>query len=144
MFEALRSFCSRFSKSASQGGSLQKVRGEKGERHAAQFLKREKGFKVLVQNWRSGRDELDLICRDGAVLVCVEVKTRAVDALVPGYYAVDARKKQALLRAFRSYLKTLSHRPNTFRFDVVEVRLGNSGEVVRILHYPNVPLSPKH
>jgi len=135
-------FFSRFRKTASV--SIQKERGDRGERHAARFLKKEKGFTVLAQNWRAGRDELDLICRDGSVLVCVEVKTRSEDALVSGYHAVNARKKQALLRAFRAYLKKLSQKPRTVRFDVVEVRLGNTGEVVRIFHYPNVPLFPKH
>jgi putative endonuclease len=142
VLDRFRNFLNHFREQPS--ASLQKTRGDLGERHAACFLKKEKGFKVLAQNWRSGRDELDLICRDGSVFVCVEVKTRSESARVPGYYSVNARKKQALLRACRAYLRNLSQRPNTLRFDVVEVRLGNTGEVVRILHYPNVPLFPKH
>lgn len=142
MLDGFRRCFSRFRKKTSV--SIQKERGDHGERRAAHFLKKEKGFTVLAQNWRAGRDELDLVCRDGSVLVCVEVKTRSEEALVSGYHAIDARKKQALLRGFRAYLKKLSQRPKTLRFDVVEVRLGNTGEVVRISHYPNVPLFPKH
>ena len=138
----IRTFLDCFRKKTSV--SLQKERGDHGERHAARFLKKEKGYIVLAQNWRAGRDELDLVCRDGSSLVCVEVKTRSDNALVSGYHAVNARKKQALLRAFRVYLRKLSRKPRTIRFDVVEVRLGNTGEVVGIFHYPNVPLFPKH
>ncbi|HEY9247904.1 MAG TPA: YraN family protein, partial [Rariglobus sp.] len=65
--------------------------GERGERLAAAFLKR-LNYKVVARNWRSPRDrrdEIDLVCLDGEVLVFVEVKTRAADALVSGYHAVD-------------------------------------------------------
>ncbi|MGA3007282.1 MAG: YraN family protein, partial [Opitutaceae bacterium] len=99
--------------------------GAAGERTAAEFLRRECGFSVVARNWRSPRDrrdELDLVCRDGEVLVFVEVKTRADTARVPGYSAIDARKKRALRRACSAYLRALGRaRPLTFRFDVVEL-----------------------
>jgi putative endonuclease len=46
------------------------------------------------------------------------VKTRPASALVPGYYAVNRRKKQVLRRAIHAYLTQLRLRPRTFRFDV--------------------------
>lgn len=125
--------------------------GEAGERLAADFLRRERGFAVVVRNWRSPRDrraELDLVCRDGDVLVFVEVKTRTAGALVPGYYAVDGRKKRALRRACEAYLAQLAAPPRTFRFDVVEVALpaapgpADAAPVVR--HFENIPLFSKH
>jgi putative endonuclease len=130
--------------------------GAAGERVAAEFLQRERGFVVVVRNWRSlrdRRDELDLVCRDGEVLVFVEVKTRAAQALVPGYDAINARKKKALRRACATYLRALgAARPRTFRFDVVEVathlggaksdRVGGGPPEVR--HFENVPLFPKN
>jgi putative endonuclease len=129
------------------GGS----RGESGERLAAEFLRRERGFAVVVRNWRSPRDrraELDLVCRDGEALVFVEVKTRAAGAVVPGYYAVDRRKRRALLRACEAYLAQLAPRPRTFRFDVVEVALpapaAPAGAVPEVRHFENIPLFPKH
>lgn len=123
-------------------------RGETGERLAADFLRRERNFKVVVRNWRSPRDrraELDLVCRDGAVLVFVEVKTRTVGALVPGYFAVDRRKKRALLRVCGAYLAQLAPRPDTFRFDIVEVALPADGAdgVPVVRHFANIPLFPK-
>lgn len=118
--------------------------GGPGRASGGRFLKNRHGFTVLIQNWRNPRDlreEIDLVCRDGEVLVFVEVKARAVGALVTGYYAVDERKKRALRRSVHAYLAALSTPPRTFRFDVVEVTL--SGRLPpQVMHYANAPLFP--
>lgn len=120
--------------------------GAYGERCAAAWLRRERGFGIVARNWRSPkdrRDEIDLVCDDRGVLVFVEVKARAADALVPGYHAINARKKRALRRAMGVYLRQLPLKPRTFRFDVVEVMLWPGGKE-SILHFENVPLFSKH
>ncbi|MES2697723.1 MAG: YraN family protein [Verrucomicrobiota bacterium] len=137
-------------------------RGERGERLAAEWLKRERGFSIVARNWRNPRDrreEIDLVCMDGDILVFVEVKTRTPGALVPGYYAIDERKKRALRRAIEAYLAGLNPRtrPKTYRFDVVEIALpaagvaggaGGAGGAAagepEILHFENVPLFAKY
>lgn len=127
-------------------------RGVRGERLAADWLRRKRGFALVAQNWRNPRNrrqEIDLVCRDGDVLVFVEVKARATGALVPGYFAVDRRKRRALKRAIHSYLVQLRERPRTFRLDVVEVSLAADGKVgeanaTEVLHFENVPLFSKH
>ena len=119
--------------------------GAQGEQAAADFLSTRHGFKVVARNWhspRDRRDEIDLVCRDGEVLVFVEVKARAADALVPGYHAVNERKKRALRRAVHAYLGALTHPPRSFRFDVVEVSLRDRLPP-QCLHFENVPLFPK-
>jgi len=93
--------------------------GEAGERAAERFLRERHGYEVVARNWRHRRDEIDLVCRDRDVLVFIEVKARSSGALVPGYYAVDRRKKKALRRAIHAFLTSLKTRPRTFRFDVV-------------------------
>lgn len=133
--------------------------GERGERLAAEWLRKEKGFSVVTRNWRSPRDrrdEIDLVCRDGEVLVFVEVKARTAEALVPGYHAVDQRKKRVLRRAIEAYLGGLreAEKPRTFRFDVVEVSFGRlaaeqgkgraAPEKTEILHFENVELFSKY
>ena len=119
--------------------------GARGEQAAADFLRTRQGFAILTRNWRSPRDqrdEIDLVCRDGDVLVFVEVKARAAGALVSGYHAVDERKKRALRRAVQAYLGQLVPPPRTFRFDIVEVTL--SGHLPpQVMHYENAPLFPK-
>jgi putative endonuclease len=128
--------------------------GAQGERAAADFLRRRKGYAIVVSNWRNPRDrrdELDLVCRDGETLVFVEVKARAAGALVPGYHAVDRRKKRVLRRTIEAYLKQLAVRPRSFRLDVVEVALppesataGAEPGDAEILHFENIPLFGKH
>jgi putative endonuclease len=125
--------------------ALSALAGRNGEAKAARFLRRKSGFKLVARNWRNPRDrreEIDLIARDGAVLVFVEVKARAAGARVPGYYAVDWRKRRALRRACRAYLALLRPKPRTFRLDIVEVELAPGEPVIR--HFRNIPLFPKH
>ena len=114
----------------------------RGERAAARLLRREKGYRVLARNWRSPedrRDELDLVCLDGEILVFVEVKTRFVGARVRGYQAALRRRKRlALRRAAFSYLRALrgAGRPRAVRFDVVEVET-SWGRIVGVNHFQN-------
>ncbi|HSY52857.1 MAG TPA: YraN family protein [Opitutaceae bacterium] len=121
--------------------------GAAGERAASDFLQRERGFAIIARNWRSPRDrrdEIDLVCRDGEVLVFVEVKTRAAHALVQGYEAITMRKKKVLRRACTAYLRALGAlQPRTFRFDVVEVA-PHAGGASEVRHFENVPLFPKN
>jgi putative endonuclease len=122
--------------------------GVEGERLAARFLRKQNGYKIVARNWRSPRDrrdEIDLVCRDGLTLVFVEVNTRAADALVSGYHAVDQAKKRVMLRACKDYLRLLgsASQLETFRFDIVEVSHSRKGEAPVVRHFENVPLFPK-
>lgn len=116
--------------------------GSLGERSAEAFLSRERGFHVLARNWRNPedrREEIDLVARDGDALVFIEVKTRPEGALVPGYCAVDRRKKRVLRRAILAYLRRLRDAPRTFRFDVIEVATSPGGART-IRHFENIEL----
>lgn len=124
-------------------GARERSVGERGERSAGEYLRRQKGHTILRRNWRHGRDEIDLICRDGEILVFVEVKTRAAHALVGGYHAVDRRKKNALLRASRAYIAQLPEKPRSFRFDIVEIE-HEAGATTALRHFENVPLFGKN
>jgi putative endonuclease len=147
MFSRLKAFFHRGAADLAGLGAAA-TSGAAGERAAAEFLQRARGFAVVARNWRSPRDrrdELDLVCRAGEVLVFVEVKTRAAHALVPGYHAIHARKKKALRRACATYLRTLgAAQPRTFRFDAVEVATQAGGGPPEVRHFENVPLFPKN
>jgi putative endonuclease len=121
--------------------------GSRGERLAEAYLLRRRGFVTIARNWRNPadqREEIDLVMRDGDVLVFVEVKARSARALVPGYFAVTHRKKKVLRRACGAYLRQLRPRPRTFRFDVVEVEFPEfDGTEPVIRHFEHVPLFAK-
>ena len=108
-----------------------------GEEQAATLLAA-KGYRILGRRVRIGtRDEIDLVARDGSVLVFVEVKTRKSEDFGSPASAVDRAKRHALSRAAVRYLKKLKDPRVYFRFDVVEVvgQPGDSAPAVR--HLPN-------
>ncbi|HEX9782711.1 MAG TPA: YraN family protein [Opitutaceae bacterium] len=120
--------------------------GMAGERAAAAWLERERGFRILTANWRAPENrrlEIDLVAREGEVLVFVEVKTRTSATLVPNYFAtVSTRKRKTLQRATRAYIGQLREKPRTVRFDIVEV-VHEWNVISAVKHYENVPLFPK-
>jgi len=114
-----------------------------GEREAGRYLQRKHGFTIVARNWRNPnnrREEIDLVCREGEVLVFVEVKTRRGGDVLQAYYAVNWKKKRTLRRACRSYLKQLGGREPCYRFDIVTVSPGAHKRETEIHHYRNVSL----
>lgn len=113
----------------------QRERGDAGEKFAADFLKKQCGMKILCRNFCAGKDEIDLIARDGETLVFVEVKTRSENDLHGAVFAVNARKKTALRRAANAYLRGCTQRPPATRLDVVEVYVRESDGLMRAVHH---------
>lgn len=115
--------------------------GRRGEREAEKLLKK-KGYLLLARNWRSGRDEIDLICLCGKAVVFVEVRTRKAGALVSGYDSIDQRKRTALRRVCRAYFAKMKPKPITLRFDVMEIE-HDEGNILACRHFEDVPLFGK-
>lgn len=99
-------------------------------------------MRILARNWRSGKDEIDFVCKDGVTLVFVETRTRRTGALVGGYESIDRRKREALGRVCRAYIAKLKPPPDSFRLDVVEVE-HEGGEIWATRHFENVTLFRK-
>lgn len=111
--------------------------GRWGEKIAARFLK-SNGLKIVGERVRVGRhDEIDLVARDGAALIFVEVKTRASEAFGRPFAAVNAEKKRRLSRAAVAYLKIQKIEPDHIRFDVVEVVGTPGGDGPEVRHIEN-------
>ena len=93
----------------------------RGEKLAAQFLRRQ-GFKVLYRNFRGRHGgEIDLVCRDGDTLVFVEVKTRTREDFGRPLEAVNRQKQRRISLGAFAWLRLLGNPDILFRFDVVEV-----------------------
>jgi putative endonuclease len=112
--------------------------GRRGEEIAAAYLAR-RGYKLVARNWRTPGGELDIVARDGAWLVFVEVRTRTAprDGDAPAAGSPEASvtpAKQARLAALaEAYL--FEHPWNgPVRIDVVALELRPSGEVARLNH----------
>lgn len=92
-------------------------RGAQAEQHAAEFLQR-RGLTLLHQNYRCRHGEIDLIMRDGATLVFVEVRLRSRSDYGGPAASIGATKQSRLVRTAEHYLSTLRHTPPC-RFDAV-------------------------
>ena len=107
--------------------------GEYGERVAADWL-RARGCKVLARNFKGPRrGEVDIVARDGKLLLFVEVKTRREGATIRPLDAVDKPKQALIERGANAWLKRLGTRELPWRFDVIEVFV-QDGEKPRVNH----------
>jgi putative endonuclease len=114
--------------------------GIRGEQLACQWLE-DHGFTVLHRNWRHGRDELDVVARDGGQLVVVEVKTRSSDRHGDPEEAVTLAKQRKLYRAAQAYLETFAADLD-LRFDILGVTFMPGGRCeffhIREAFYPTI------
>jgi putative endonuclease len=99
--------------------------GDAAEEHALRFLV-SKGLQLHTRNYRGGRGEIDLILRDGTMLVFVEVRYRRDRSFGGGAESVDRKKQAKLQSAAEHFLHTqeAAHRGGC-RFDVVAVGVEN-------------------
>ena len=100
--------------------------GRAGEKAAADLLRR-RGYEVVGSGFRARRGELDLVCRRGAELVVVEVKTRTDDAFGTPVEAVGSRKRRALMAAAAEY-RALAEWRGPIRFAVVGLTVSADGK----------------
>jgi putative endonuclease len=107
--------------------------GQAGEAAAIRFLER-RGYVVLARNLRSRLGEVDLLVRDGATLVFVEVKARRGPVDDPPQGAVNLRKRRRLVRIALGYLAARRLGEPRCRFDVIAVSLDAAGRVTGIRH----------
>ena len=106
--------------------------GAAGERHIRQHLMRQ-GFQFIEANWRCGAGELDLIFRQGAELVFVEVKTRRGQAAGSALESVSAAKGRKLLSAAEQYLAAHPELGEPiWRIDIAALQLDSAGRVVAL------------
>ena len=97
-------------------------RGEEAEETAARYLARH-GLEVVARNYRTRVGEIDIVAREAATLVFVEVRART-DARHGGAAAsVGAAKRASLVLAARHYLLRFAV-PPPCRFDVVAIEGG--------------------
>jgi putative endonuclease len=109
------------------------VLGRRGEDLAARHLRRN-GYKVLYRNYRAPRGgEIDIVCRHGATLVFVEVKTRTTREFGDPSEAVNKAKQKLITRGALSWLRLLHNPEVLFRFDIVEVIITADNVEIQIL-----------
>ena len=71
---------------------------------AAQAELERAGLRLVARNWHCRYGELDLIMRDGAALVFVEVRYRNDAAVADGLESITPAKRRRLVRAAEMFL----------------------------------------
>jgi putative endonuclease len=100
--------------------------GQYGEEVATRYLERV-GIAVVDRNWRCSEGEIDIVAREGATLVLVEVKTRSSLAFGHPAESITPRKLRRMRHlAFRWLTEHEVHAPSV-RLDVIAVVQGVSG-----------------
>ncbi len=105
--------------------------GRRGEDAARAFLRR-RGLRILAENFVCPAGEIDLIGRDGGILVFIEVKTRTSDAFGPPHLAVHRRKQRQIIRAAQWYMAEQGTPEVSCRFDVLALAFSKEGEAPRV------------
>ena len=95
----------------------------KGEVAAREYL-RGKGYLILEENYAGRAGEIDLIAKDGEVLVFVEVKARENTAFGYPIEAITPQKVRKICLTAQQYLVQKRLLGSDVRFDVVEILRG--------------------
>lgn len=103
-------------------------RGQRAEQRAVEELER-RGYQVVERNFRCPVGEIDIVARDGATLVFVEVRSRADDERGDALESVTPAKQRQVARAARAYLAARQPQFDDCRFDVV----GITGERIAVV-----------
>ncbi|TVP50879.1 MAG: YraN family protein [Halomonas sp.] len=96
-----------------------RARGAAIEQIAAQWL-RQQGLTLVATNHHVKGGELDLVMRDGDILVFIEVKHRTTTRFGHPLETVTYQKQQRLVRAARLYIAR-SGLSSPCRFDILGI-----------------------
>lgn len=107
-------------------GDARRALGAYGETLAARHLTSQ-GMVLLDRNWRGESGEIDLVLREGSVLVICEVKTRTSDSCGTPHEAVDRAKLDRLRRLASQWLRAHRAHPLEVRIDLVAVHRPRRG-----------------
>ena len=107
--------------------------GKLGEQHAKEFLE-QNDYRVLEQNFRVGRSEVDLICEKNGDLYFIEVKTRSsTDFGLPETFVSEAQCLK-IQEAADVYLDAYRKLPG-IQFDIIAVQINEKKELVDLRHF---------
>ena len=105
--------------------------GKTGEDLACRELER-RGYAIVARRYRAQRGELDIIARDGATLVFVEVKAREDLRFGDGAEAITALKRRRMARVALDYMARHHVVDCPCRFDVVSIHFEAGQPVLEV------------
>lgn len=94
--------------------------GKKCELIATNYLK-QKGYKILENNYKNIIGEIDIICQDNDIIVFVEVKHRTSAKFGRPIEAITSHKLMKIRQTATGYLKFKRKLDSSVRFDAIEI-----------------------
>jgi len=107
--------------------------GLRGEEIACAYLKKKK-YAIVTRRFRMFHGEIDIIARDGATLVFVEVKARADESFGRPEDAVTPGKQRQIRKIAQGYLVENPLGDAGCRFDVISILFDND-DGYRLEHF---------
>ena len=101
-------------------GKPTQAMGRDGEEIACRYLLGKK-YEILARRFRMFRGEIDIVARDGATLVFVEVKARTDESYGRPEEAVTPGKQRQIRRIAQGYLVANPNPGADCRFDVIAI-----------------------
>lgn len=109
--------------------------GWRGEGVARRWLE-QRGFAFLAERFRTRQGEIDLVMKDGDLIVFVEVKTRRSRTFGAPEESVNDRKLERLAQAGAAFLQERKLDAHPVRFDLVV--LEQRGKEWSVRHIPGI------
>jgi len=106
--------------------------GKKGEDIAVAYLK-SKGYRIVERNYKCLFGEIDIVARDGDMLVFVEVKSRKSEEFGDPQVAVGLEKQKKMSKISLKYLEDKHLYPSDARFDVVAIKMLPAGSTIELI-----------
>lgn len=98
--------------------------GRLGEEYCLSYLIKKK-YKILEQNWRYRRYEIDIIAQIKNYIIFIEVKTRKINYLISPETSISISQKKRITDAANDYIK--KHKIDfEVRFDIIAITYDNN------------------
>jgi|TARA_Y100000031_G_scaffold156792_1_gene213153 putative endonuclease len=107
-----------------------------GEAAAKEYLKN-KGYKIIEQNYRTKYAEIDLIVSRNNVLIFVEVRTKKSERFGSPEASINQKKLKKLYQNASAYI-SFKKWPGLSRIDAICIVLDSDNNIEKLEHYKNI------
>lgn len=106
--------------------------GREGEDKASKYLE-SLGYKIVARNFKRRGGELDIIAKDGEILVIAEVKTLPSGNIETLSHELNLRKQKRIIETSKRFIEiNRQYNDSIIRFDVLVIDMPGFPDVYHI------------